>query len=80
MADFYHSFLKMFKNLGANEKLGLTGRPSRPYGMLGTTRLYRFSSKMYAFFPAYTDVSDFYLCHDVSVFIDVLRVRVKLIW
>ncbi|XP_065913597.1 phosphorylase b kinase regulatory subunit beta-like [Dysidea avara] len=68
---------KMLRNLGANEKLGLTGRPSRPYGMLGTTRLYRFSSKIYAFFPAYTDVSDFYLSHDVSLFIDVMRLELR---
>lgn len=72
--------LKMFKNLGSNERLGLTGRPSRPYGTLGTSRLYRFSSKIYAFFPAYADVSDFYLSHDVSLLIDVLRVRVMLLW
>lgn len=65
----------MVKSLGANEKLGLTGRPGRPYGMLGTARLYRFASKMFAFYPAYLDVSDFYLSHDVSLLITMLRVN-----
>ena len=69
------AFWKMVKNLGANEKLGLTGRPGRPYGMLGTARLYRFASKMFAFYPAYIDVSDFYLSHDVSLLITMLRVK-----
>lgn len=31
--------IKIFKDLGVNEKIGLTGRPNRPVGSLGTSKV-----------------------------------------
>lgn len=31
--------IKFFQQLGVNEKIGLTGRPNRPVGSLGTSKV-----------------------------------------
>lgn len=31
--------IKIFQQLGVNEKIGLTGRPNRPIGALGTSKV-----------------------------------------
>ena len=58
--------------LGANSKLGLSGRPKRPIGTLGTCRLYRVQGRLYAFTPHFMDKEEFYMTMDndylVSVF------------
>ena len=33
--------VKVYLHLGSNGKLGLSGRPKRPIGILGTSKLYR---------------------------------------
>ena len=33
--------VKVYIHLGSNKKLGLSGRPKRPIGLLGTSKLYR---------------------------------------
>ncbi|KAI9001604.1 glycosyl hydrolases family 15-domain-containing protein [Gaertneriomyces semiglobifer] len=61
-----------FTVLGANAKLGLTGRPPRPVGTLTTCKLYRCQGRLYAFTPHFMDKEEFYLVSDndylVSVF------------
>lgn len=32
--------IKIFQQLGVNEKIGLTGRPPRPVGSLGTSKVH----------------------------------------
>jgi len=36
---FHASFSQAFFHLGVNEKLGLSGRPNRPIGCLGTSKV-----------------------------------------
>lgn len=53
-----------YSALGANWKLGLTGRPRRPIGTLSTCKLYRVQGKIYAFTPHFMDKSEFYMTMD----------------
>lgn len=37
--SFHDSFSQAYFHLGVNEKLGLSGRPDRPIGCLGTSKV-----------------------------------------
>ncbi|KAI9189727.1 hypothetical protein H9P43_001160 [Blastocladiella emersonii ATCC 22665] len=58
--------------LGSNAKLGMTGRPKRPVGVLGTSKLYRIGGDLYAFTPAFM-TDQFYLSYDVEYLINSLE-------
>ncbi|KAI9257275.1 glycosyl hydrolases family 15-domain-containing protein [Phascolomyces articulosus] len=55
---------EVYAGLGRNSKLGLSGRPKRPVGVLGTSRLYRIQGQIYAFTPHFMDNEEFYLNSD----------------
>ncbi|KAF9584430.1 hypothetical protein BGW38_006478 [Lunasporangiospora selenospora] len=59
--------------LGRNAKLGLSGRPKRPVGSLGTSRLYRVEGHLYAFTPHFMDNEEFYLTSDNDYLISVFE-------
>ncbi|KAK9761504.1 hypothetical protein K7432_013559, partial [Basidiobolus ranarum] len=63
---------EVYATLGMNEKLALSGRPGRPIGTLGTSKLYRVQGQLHAFTPNFMDKEQFYLSSDndylVSVF------------
>ncbi|KAI8335069.1 glycosyl hydrolases family 15-domain-containing protein [Chlamydoabsidia padenii] len=59
----------VFYSLGRNEKLGLTGRPKRPVGILSTSRLYRMEGHIYAFTPHFMDNEAFYLNADPDLLV-----------
>ncbi|KAI9144684.1 glycosyl hydrolases family 15-domain-containing protein [Paraphysoderma sedebokerense] len=67
---------EVYTTLGANEKLGLTGRPKRPIGTLGTCKVYKIQGQLYAFEPHFLETEEFYLSSDneylISVFEDEL--------
>ena len=52
---------KIYALLGKDEKLALSGRPDRPIGSLGTCKLYRIDSDLYAFTPSFMQATGFYL-------------------
>ena len=58
--------------MGNCDKLGLKGRPSRPVGSLGTSKLYRVSGKTVLCYPLLFSASDFYLSHDMALLNDFL--------
>ncbi|KAL0090533.1 glycosyl hydrolases family 15-domain-containing protein [Phycomyces blakesleeanus] len=66
LADVYHA-------LGQNSKLGLTGRPKRPVGVLGTSRLYRIEGHIYVFTPHFMDSETFYLNSDPDFLISAFE-------
>ncbi|KAI7862430.1 glycosyl hydrolases family 15-domain-containing protein [Spinellus fusiger] len=66
LADVYYA-------LGQNTKLGLTGRPKRPVGVLGTSRLYRIEGHIYAFTPHFMDSETFYLNSDPDFLISAFE-------
>ncbi|KAF9157450.1 hypothetical protein DFQ26_008716 [Actinomortierella ambigua] len=59
--------------LGQNNKLGLSGRPKRPIGSLGTSRLYRVQGHLYAFTPHFMDNEEFYLTSDNDYLISIFE-------
>jgi len=70
--------LKVFQSIGANSKLGLSGRPGRPIGALGTSKLYRILGQIVVFLPTDSNV-DFYISFDVMMLIDLFTVSSKFI-
>ena len=64
------------EKLGANTKLGLSGRPPRPVGGLGTSRVYHIGNIKTMFYPNEVDLLDFYMSLDILLLIDHLRVSV----
>lgn len=65
--------VQVYKFLGVNKKLGLTGRPPRPIGALGTSKLYRLHGQTVMCYPLIFEVSDFYLSHDMALLIDDIK-------
>uniref|UniRef100_A0A8C2S7L7 Phosphorylase b kinase regulatory subunit n=1 Tax=Capra hircus TaxID=9925 RepID=A0A8C2S7L7_CAPHI len=65
--------VKAYFHLGINEKLGLCGRPDRPIGCLGTSKIYRILGKTVVCYPIIFDLSDFYMSQDVLLLIDDIK-------
>ncbi|KAI3642925.1 hypothetical protein MP228_012480 [Amoeboaphelidium protococcarum] len=68
-----HGLKEAYSVLGANSKLGLSGRPQRPIGSLGTCKLYRVSGRLYAFTPQFMDWEEFYMTMDSEYLISVIE-------
>jgi hypothetical protein len=58
------ALVEAYSVLGANAKLGLSGRPKRPIGSLGTSKIYRVEGRLYAFTPQFMDKEEFYMTID----------------
>ncbi|XP_061748471.1 phosphorylase b kinase regulatory subunit beta isoform X2 [Nerophis ophidion] len=65
--------VKAYRFLAVNKKLGLSGRPDRPVGCIGTSKIYRILGKTVVCYPIVFDVSDFYLSQDVMLLIDDIK-------
>ncbi|XP_053472747.1 phosphorylase b kinase regulatory subunit beta isoform X2 [Ictalurus furcatus] len=65
--------VKAYRFLAINKKLGLSGRPERPVGCIGTCKIYRILGKTVVCYPIVFDLSDFYLSHDVLLLIDDIK-------
>ncbi|NXQ24179.1 KPBB kinase, partial [Alaudala cheleensis] len=65
--------VKAYFRLGVNEKLGLSGRPDRPVGCLGTSKIYRILGKTVVCYSIIFDLSDFYMSQDVMMLIDDIK-------
>ncbi|XP_053210887.1 probable phosphorylase b kinase regulatory subunit beta isoform X2 [Panonychus citri] len=65
--------VQVYEFLGVNKKLGLKGRPSRPIGALGTSKLYRICGQTILCYPLIFEISDFYLSHDMALLIDDIK-------
>lgn len=65
--------VKVYEYLGVNEKLRLKGRPARPIGALGTSKLYRICGQTILCYPLIFEVSDFYLAQDMLLLIDDIQ-------
>jgi phosphorylase kinase alpha/beta subunit len=67
------NLIELYSKLGINSKLGLSGRPSRPVGALGTSKVYRILGRTVAFYPIILDQTDFYMSHDMSLLLHNIR-------
>ncbi|XP_078608671.1 phosphorylase b kinase regulatory subunit beta-like isoform X2 [Branchiostoma floridae x Branchiostoma japonicum] len=65
--------VKVYEFLGVNKKLGLTGRPPRPIGSLGTSKIYRILGRTVLCYPLVFNLSDFYMSQDMSLLIDDIK-------
>lgn len=65
--------VKAYRFLAVNGKLGLSGRPERPVGCIGTCKIYRILGKTVVCYPIVFDLSDFYLSQDVMLLIDDIK-------
>ncbi|XP_071957802.1 phosphorylase b kinase regulatory subunit beta-like [Antedon mediterranea] len=71
--------VKVYTLLGCNEKLGLTGRPLRPVGSLGTSKIYRFLGRTILCYPLTFDRTDFYMSEDISMLVDDIKSQVAIV-
>lgn len=71
--------IKVYQQLGVNEKLGLSGRPSRPVGSLGTSKVYRVCGATIMCYPLIFEVSDFYLYRDMALLIDDIKTELQFV-
>ncbi|RDD47168.1 Phosphorylase b kinase regulatory subunit beta [Trichoplax sp. H2] len=74
-----NELITRFEQLGYNKKLGLNGRPKRPMGPLGTSKVYRLHGIPIISYPLMLDQTDFYMSLDSSVFINNLKNGLKFI-
>ena len=72
LRDFY-------TNLGANNKLKLSGRPPRPIGTLGTCKIYRVQGETYVFNPYFMDRSQFYLMQDADYLVSLIESEISFV-
>ncbi|XP_068721668.1 phosphorylase b kinase regulatory subunit beta-like isoform X1 [Montipora capricornis] len=70
--------VKVYQRLGINRKLGLSGRPPRPIGTLGSSKIYRIFGKTVVTYPKLLDESDFYMALDMSLNIDEIKTNLAL--
>ncbi|XP_063702613.1 probable phosphorylase b kinase regulatory subunit beta isoform X1 [Culicoides brevitarsis] len=71
--------IQVYKQLGVNEKLALSGRPSRPVGSLGTSKVYRVCGMTVVCYPLIFEVSDFYLYRDMALLIDDIKTELQFV-
>ncbi|CAD7086045.1 unnamed protein product [Hermetia illucens] len=71
--------IKAYQNLGVNNKIGLTGRPPRPIGSLGTSKVYRVCGMTVLCYPLIFEVSDFYLYRDMALLIDDIKTELQFV-
>ena len=64
---------KTLHHLGANEKLGLSGRPKRRLRSLATANLYEINNKQVLFLPQFQNHQDFYLELDNRILIEEMK-------
>ncbi|XP_055921822.1 probable phosphorylase b kinase regulatory subunit beta isoform X2 [Eupeodes corollae] len=71
--------IKVYQHLGVNNKVGLTGRPPRPVGSLGTSKVYRICGMSVLCYPLIFEVSDFYLYRDMALLIDDIKTELQFV-
>ncbi|CAK6981726.1 phosphorylase b kinase regulatory subunit alpha%2C skeletal muscle isoform isoform X13 [Scomber scombrus] len=66
----------IYARLGRNPRLGLTGRPYRTIGVLGTSKFYIIRNTVFSFTPQFIDHQQFYLALDNKMIIEMLRTEI----
>ncbi|XP_055012246.1 phosphorylase b kinase regulatory subunit alpha, skeletal muscle isoform isoform X2 [Boleophthalmus pectinirostris] len=66
----------IYARLGRNPRLGLTGRPCRRIGVLGTSKFYIIRNTMFSFTPQFIDHQQFYIALDNKMIVEMLRTEI----
>ncbi|XP_049964722.1 probable phosphorylase b kinase regulatory subunit beta isoform X1 [Schistocerca serialis cubense] len=74
-----HELVKVYEHLGVNNKLKLKGRPLRPIGALGTSKVYRVCGLTVLCYPLIFEVSEFYLYRDMALLIDDIKTELQFV-
>ncbi|BET00920.1 Phosphorylase B kinase [Nesidiocoris tenuis] len=74
-----NELIKVYQHLGVNDKLKLTGRPKRPVGALGTSKVYRVAGMTVLCYPLIFEVSEFYLYRDMALLIDDIKTELQFV-
>nr|CAD7596405.1 unnamed protein product [Timema genevievae] len=74
-----NELVKVYKYLGVNAKLNLRGRPLRPVGALGTSKVYRVCGMTVLCYPLIFEVSEFYLYRDMALLIDDIKTELQFV-
>ncbi|KAI1902606.1 hypothetical protein AGOR_G00017660, partial [Albula goreensis] len=67
----------IYARLGRNQRLGLTGRPYRRIGVLGTSQFYKLRNTIFSFTPQCIDHQQFYLALDNNMIVEMLRTDIS---
>uniref|UniRef100_A0AAR2LQI9 Phosphorylase b kinase regulatory subunit n=1 Tax=Pygocentrus nattereri TaxID=42514 RepID=A0AAR2LQI9_PYGNA len=67
----------IYARLGRNQRLGLTGRPYRHIGVLGTSKFYFIRNTIFSFTPQFIDPQHFYLALDNKMIVEMLRIDIS---
>ena len=78
-AENYVCQVRLLGSMGSSSTLGLGGRPGRPIGSLGTSKLYRVAGKTVLCYPIIFSASDFYLHHDMALLTEDIREELRFI-
>lgn len=70
----YLLVFQVFESLGKNEKMGLSGRPRRPFGPLNTSKIFKRFGDTILCYPLLFEVKDFYINADPAVLINEIKV------
>lgn len=63
----------VYSQIGRNDKLGLTGRPSRRLRILTTSRIFSIRGEAIVFLPSFLDLQQFYLTSDPQFLVAQIR-------
>ncbi|XP_054258864.1 probable phosphorylase b kinase regulatory subunit beta isoform X3 [Macrosteles quadrilineatus] len=74
-----NQLVQVYQHLGVNAKLGLSGRPMRPVGALGTSKVYRVCGMTVLCYPLIFEVSEFYLYRDMALLIDDIKTELAFV-
>jgi len=69
-----------FTHVGRNERLHLSGRPSKQIRALGTSLLYSFGDQQIIFLPQFMNQRGFYLALDMRLLVERLRLELSYIF
>ncbi|XP_029310752.1 phosphorylase b kinase regulatory subunit alpha, skeletal muscle isoform isoform X2 [Cottoperca gobio] len=67
----------IYARLGRNPRLGLTGRPYRRIGVLGTSKFYTIRNTIFSFTPQFIDHQQFYMALDNKMIVEMLRTEIS---
>ena len=69
--------VKVYERLGMSKRIGLSGRPARPIGALGSSKLYRVSGLTVLCYPLIFSATEFYISRDLALLTDHIRYVIK---
>uniref|UniRef100_A0A1I7YF00 Phosphorylase b kinase regulatory subunit n=1 Tax=Steinernema glaseri TaxID=37863 RepID=A0A1I7YF00_9BILA len=65
--------VKVFESLGRDTRMGLNGRPPRPFGPLNTSKMFRVFGDTVLCYPLLFEIKDFYISSDPTVLMDDIK-------